>query len=372
MSFRALLLAALALLHAYVFWRAASAPLVRRLAGPWVVAGVGAVVFVGSALAILLSHGGSGAPAATLELVAMDWMAALFLMAVALIPVDAVCLSVAPLRELAPRLRGWALGAGVLLAAIAIVQGMRPPVVRSSEVRLADLPENLDGAVLVAVSDLHVGSLLGPDWLAARVAQISSLRPDVIALVGDVVEGHGADPAAVVPVLRRLSAPLGVWAVTGNHELHRGPNGAGRPLEDAGITVLHDRWAQVRPGLVIAGVDDLTSRRRGGGAGDPIGRALAGRPPGAAILLSHTPWQAQRAASAGVGLMLCGHTHAGQIWPFTYVSQVFYPLVAGRYEVDGMPVIVCRGTGTWGPRMRLWRPSEILRITLRAGSQAAR
>jgi hypothetical protein len=64
--------------------------------------------------------------------------------------------------------------------------------------------------------------------------------------------------------------------------------------------------------------------------------------------------------------MLCGHTHGGQIWPFSYLVRRTYPLLAGRYEVDGMPVIVSRGTGTWGPRMRLWYPGEILRITLRA------
>ena len=99
--------------------------------------------------------------------------------------------------------------------------------------------------------------------------------------------------------------------------------------------------------------------------GDPIAQALEGRPPGATILLSHTPWQAERIAGAGVGLMLSGHTHGGQIWPFGYLVRSRYPLLEGRYEVDRMPVLVSRGTGTWGPRMRLWRAGEILRVTLR-------
>jgi predicted MPP superfamily phosphohydrolase len=84
------------------------------------------------------------------------------------------------------------------------------------------------------------------------------------------------------------------------------------------------------------------------------------------VLLSHTPWQADRAARAGAELMLSGHTHGGQIWPFGYLVQTAYPLLAGRYDVDGMPMIVSRGTGTWGPRMRLWHRSEILRVTLHA------
>lgn len=91
---------------------------------------------------------------------------------------------------------------------------------------------------------------------------------------------------------------------------------------------------------------------------------LSGRPPGAAVLLSHTPWQAREAAAAGAGLMLSGHTHGGQIWPFSYLIRLRYPLLAGRYQIDQMTVIVCRGTGTWGPRMRLWHPGEILSIKL--------
>ena len=136
-------------------------------------------------------------------------------------------------------------------------------------------------------------------------------------------------------------------------------------FREASFKLLRNGWAEVRPGLVLAGVDDLTARRRNGQVGDPISQALVGCPPGATILLSHTPWQAERAAKARVGLMLSGHTHGGQIWPFDYLVRSRYPLLEGLYEVDGMTVIVCRGTGTWGPRMRLWRPSEILRVTLR-------
>ena len=81
-------------------------------------------------------------------------------------------------------------------------------------------------------------------------------------------------------------------------------------------------------------------------------------------MLSHRPEEVERAADAGTGLMLCGHTHAGQIWPFSLIVRSMNPYLAGEYAVDGMPLIVCRGTGTWGPRMRLWSPGEISRITL--------
>jgi hypothetical protein len=132
--------------------------------------------------------------------------------------------------------------------------------------------------------------------------------------------------------------------------------------------VLRDEWTEAVPGLVLAGVDDLTARRQAGlGGGDPVGRSLAGRPAnGATIFLSHTPWRAEQAARLGAGLMLSGHTHAGQLFPFGFLVKLQYPLLAGTYHVEGMPVVVCRGTGTWGPRMRLFSRCEIVRITLRA------
>jgi predicted MPP superfamily phosphohydrolase len=210
---------------------------------------------------------------------------------------------------------------------------------------------------------MHLGSQLGDQWLAARIAQVNAQRPDLVVLLGDIFEGHGPPKDQLIATFKGLSAPLGIWAVPGNHEFHGG--GDMRLFEGVSFKLLRSGWAEVRPGLVLSGVDDLTSRRRRGQGGDPISQALVGRPPGATILLSHTPWQAERAAKAGVGLMLSGHTHGGQIWPFDYLVRNRYPLLEGRYEVNGMTVIVCRGTGTWGPRMRLWRPSEILHVTLR-------
>jgi hypothetical protein len=261
-------------------------------------------------------------------------------------------------------IRTWALVAGVVLSIVALVQGLRPPVVQSYEVRLAGLPLEMDKTVLVAMSDLHLGSLIGKRWLAARAAQVRELRPDLVVFLGDLFEGHGQLQDELLSVLRGISAPLGVWAVTGNHEFHGGSRSM-RLFDETGIQLLRNRWVELRPGFILAGVDDLTAQYRAGRDGDLITPALSDQAPGATILLSHTPWQAEKAARAGAGLMLCGHTHGGQIWPFGYLARRTYPLLAGRYEVDGMPVIVSRGTGTWGPRMRLWRPSEILRITLR-------
>ena len=311
----------------------------------------------------VMGHGGTGDLAGTLEFLGMNWMGILFLTFIPLISIDLVTLFGFLMPRLSPSLRGWALLAGGMFSAIALFQGLRPPVVEKYEVILPGLPDNMDGTVLVALSDMHLGSQFGECWLAARIAQVKAQQPDVVVLLGDIFEGHGSPDKSSMDTFKNLTSPMGIWAVPGNHEFHGGSDMG--LFEAASFTLLRNDWVEVKPGLILAGVDDLTASRRNGQSGDPMAQALVGRPPGATILLSHTPWQAERAAKAGVGLMLSGHTHGGQIWPFDYLVRISYPLLEGRYEVDGMTVIVCRGTGTWGPRMRFWRPSEILRVTLR-------
>jgi predicted MPP superfamily phosphohydrolase len=355
------------LLQLYVLWRLASVPFVRARIPRRHLFVAGAVSWLLFLVGGVFGHDAAGTAATALELITMTWLTTLFLVAFCLLAADAGTAFGWLFPRIAPTLRGWAVVAGGGLAVVALVQGLRPPVVREFTVRLAGLPTGLDGTVIVGLSDLHLGALLGERWLAARVAQVEALRPDVIVLLGDTTEGHGPPAPGLLPVLRGLRAPFGVWAVTGNHDAHGGRGGV-TLLQDAGFTVLHDRWAEPRPGLILAGVDDLVSRRRAGRMGDAVAKALADRPPGATVLLSHAPWQAEQAARAGVGLMLAGHTHDGQVWPFRYLEMGIYPLMGGRYEVAGMSAIVCRGTGTWGPRMRLWLPSEILRVTLRPGA----
>ncbi len=296
----------------------------------------------------------------------MNWMATLFLCAVALLAVDLVT----AFGWLWPShvwwLRGLGLASGLVLAALAIVQGLRPPLVNSYEVILEGLPPQLEGTVIVAVSDLHLGSRLDERWLAKRIDQVEAERPDLIFLLGDIYEGHSEPAPGLRETLSRLHAPLGVWAVLGNHEFHRGGEPQAAAFSGNGFKVLRNSWAEAADGLVLAGVDDLTNGRRNGHGSIALHQALSGRPPRATILLSHSPLYADEASKAHVGLMLSGHTHGGQIWPFSYLVQQRYPLLAGRYQDGDMTVIVCRGTGTWGPRIRMWQPGEILRVTLHA------
>ena len=366
-SFITLVLTVWALMHWYVFWRLGTIP--------WITAHCshGSLVFV--ALGLGLSYPLArtlnarklevvGAP---LEFAAAVWMGALFLMLAALLVVDLVTLGGWLFPEVAPTLRGAAVVVAGILALIGIVQGARAPVVRDYEVRLAGLPPERDGTTLVAVSDLHLGTLKGARWLTNLLGRIHGLKPDLVVIVGDLVDGNVRHVETLLPGLRQLRAPLGVWAVTGNHEDYAGLEPSVRLLEAAGYQLLRDRWAEAAPGLILAGVDDLTAREQFGPGEAAVAKALADRPAGATILLSHSPLAVQPAAAAGAGLMLSGHTHAGQLWPFNFLVRIKYPFLVGRYEVAGMTLIVSRGAGTWGPPMRLWRPGEILRLKLRTG-----
>jgi predicted MPP superfamily phosphohydrolase len=330
------------------------------------VALAGALSFAAVSAGRFLGHEGAGPVAAVAERLGLDWLSALFIAGTCLLAVDFPTLFGLLLPRRAPALRGYALAAAVALSVFASWQGTRAPVVEEFRVTLPGLPPELDGTVVTALSDLHLGAQLGPGWLAERVDQVRRTRPDLVVLLGDVFEGHGDPSRELLEGLSALSAPFGVFAVTGNHESHGGGEAA---LAAAGFRVLRGGWAEPRPGLVVAGVEDLTTVRRAGGNGEErVAGALAGKPPGGAVLLSHTPWGAVAAAGAGAGLMLSGHTHGGQVWPFGYLTALYYPLLDGMYDVGGMKVIVSRGAGTWGARMRLWRPSQVVRITLRSPS----
>lgn len=179
------------LLSVYVFWRATSVPLVRRHVPRKMVIGLGAILWAGFVLARVFRRGGLGPLSAPLESFGMTWLAALFLISTCLLAADIVTCFGFVLSRLAASLRGWALAVGVGLSVVALIQGARPPSVQSHTVQLDGLPAELDGTVLVAMSDLHLGSVLGARWLEARVLQVEALHPDIIVLLGDLIEGHG-------------------------------------------------------------------------------------------------------------------------------------------------------------------------------------
>jgi uncharacterized protein len=354
-------------MHATVLWHVWHTPFLLALAPRWVF-GL-AIVLLGSAF--LASRFVEVTPlrplAAPLEIIGTSWMGVLLLLLTCLLAAELVTGFGTWWPALRPVLRGWAMVAALVLSGVALIQGLRAPVVTDYEVTLPGLPAERDGTVVVFISDLHLGTMIGEGWMRARAAEIAMLHPDVVIVGGDVFEGHTADVPVLQAALRSVHATLGVFAVTGNHDHYAiGANGRS-PLDDAGLKVLRNEWVQAGPGLVVAGVLDGGHMPGQPSDGRAIERALAGRPADVAtIFVTHTPVGAETAARLGAGLMLSGHTHGGQIWPFGYIVRAMMPLFVGRYDVNGMTAIVGRGTGTWGPRMRLWARGEILRIVLRA------
>ncbi len=356
------------LLNAYVSWRLAGLPWLAAQVGPRWIAGALALLWLSYPAARLLSARGLHALAQPVEFVGSSWIGVLFLLFTALLAVDILTLGGWLLPKFAPQLRSGAVLVASALAGFALFQGLRAPVVREHEVVLPGLPREHDGLALVVVSDLHLGALIGEGWLSARIAQIEALQPAAVLIAGDLVDSDLDGATALQPVLKQLRAPLGVWAVLGNHDVYAGAKRVVDFAEGAGVQVLRNRAVEIAPGLHLAGIDDPATLRRGGSADRRLADALAAPRTGATILLAHTPdtHTAEAAATAGAGLMLSGHTHGGQIWPFGYLVRARHPLFVGRYEVGAVTVLVGRGTGTWGPRLRLWQPGEILRLRLRA------
>lgn len=367
--FGAILILAVTLMQGYVFSRAASVPFVQRRISRKYLAVLGVALWALFLLNRVLSPEDSGSLAALLEFLGMTWLGMLFLISVSLFAMDIATGFGFFLPRFAPGLRGAALAAGGMLSVVALIQGLRAPVVQPYDVYLDRLPGKLDGTVIVILSNLHLGPELGEHWLADRVAQVQAERPDLIVLLGDIFEGHSTPGKELLVALSRLSASLGVWGVLGNHEFHGIRNGNMALFETAGVHVLHNAWVEPRPSLILAGVEDLTYNNDAVTAAASLAQTLSGRPPGATILLSHAPLPADIIAGKGVDLLLSGHTHGGQIWPFGYLVSQRFPLLEGRYEFGGMTAIVSRGTGTWGPRMRLWHPAEIVRVTLHSGAK---
>jgi predicted MPP superfamily phosphohydrolase len=351
-----------AVVMAHIAWRATSiswlAPKVSKRT-LWLAA---AMLWGVMTLGRMFRLGASFPGASLLELIGMTLLGMLFLCFLPLLLVDVVTGFGLWFRNSSLRFRGWALLVGVGLSCLASLQGLREPEVVDYEVKLQGLPQNLDGLVMVALSDLHLGATLGPRWLEARVVQVQALKPDVVVILGDVFEGHGPPGSEFLRILHGIKAPLGVWGVDGNHEQH---DIGGSPLKVAGVRVLRNATASLAPGLTLAGRSQPDGH--GGKSGEPAWKVSSPPPVGAVVLLSHIPNQVQEAAASGVGLMLSGHTHGGQIWPFGYLVRKAYAALDGQSNVGGMSLIINRGTGTWGPRMRLWHRSEISRILLKAG-----
>lgn len=367
LSFIILALLIWAALNGYAFWRLhfllSSICSYPRWA-PWV---VGAICWASFPLSMWLRESAPGV-SGWVNILSTDWLGVVFLLCACFALLDVVTLGGFVLHGHVYTLRMAAALIAVTLSVVAFIVGSRDPVVHRADVELPGLPASRDGTKLVFISDLHLGAQIGSTWIRRMVHQIDELRPEVIAIGGDLIDHDAERVVSMLPDLQKLKAPLGVWTVLGNHDVYGGVDQSVEIMAAAGFRLLRDDSALVGPGLRIAGVDDIGVRGGAKIAEGAMHEALRNLSKGAegCILISHTPEGMEAAAREGAGLMLSGHTHGGQIWPFSYLVKMRFPTLVGRFDFGKMTLIVSRGSGTWGPRMRLWLPGELYLITLRS------
>ncbi len=270
-------------------------------------------------------------------------------------------------------LRPLAAGLALLLSGYGVSQGMAVPKVRQIEVNMAGLPAAFDGYRVLQLTDIHASRLLTGDWVRRVVAESNALKPDLIVITGDLIDGTVAARRDDFRPLGELQAPDGVIAITGNHEYYAQYREWMQAFRALHMQVLENSHTQVRRGdaaITIAGVTDPVAARYGLPLPD-LDAALAGADPAApVILLDHRPRNAREAAQRGVQLQLSGHTHGGQIIGMDQlVKRANGGYVSGRYAVNDMTLYVSNGAGLWaGFPARIGVPSEITLITLRPGS----
>ena len=262
-------------------------------------------------------------------------------------------------RALAASVGGVVAGLSVFGVRSALA-GLR---IKDVPVRIRNLPSALAGLRLVQISDLHIGPLLHKDWVEGVVERVRALRPDLVAITGDLVDGTVDELRAhVAPLARLAEAPRGVYFTTGNHEYYSGVGDWLAYLPSLGIRPLANERVEVAPGLDLAGIHDPTGRGR---YAPDLQGALEGRDPAKpVVLLAHQPRQFREAAQHGVALTLSGHTHGGQIWPFSWLVALVQPYIAGLHRLGDAQLYVSRGTGFWGPPMRVFAPAEITLLRL--------
>lgn len=257
--------------------------------------------------------------------------------------------------------RSLAAGVGGVVAGLTAT-GIRSALgsvhVKEVDVRLRGLPQELAGFKLVQISDVHVGPLLRKDWLGHVVDNIVALTPDAVAITGDLVDGSVEELREQVAPLARLDPRHGVFFVTGNHEYYSGAEAWYAHLPSLGVRPLRNERVEIAPGLFMAGIEDPTGR-------PDLSKALEGHDDAdALVLLAHQPRQFAEAARKGVPLTLSGHTHGGQIWPFSWIVALVQPYLAGLHRKGESQLYVSRGTGFWGPPMRVFAPPEITLLKL--------
>lgn len=261
------------------------------------------------------------------------------------------------------------IGLSGALTGYGVIEARRQPRIVPVEVPFPNLPPQFDGFRIVQISDLHVGTTIRRDWVEMVVGAAGNAGGDLVVLTGDLVDGTVPQLREDTSPLGDLSARYGRFFVTGNHDYYSGVMPWLEEVDRLGwSSLLNEHRVIVKDGaqIVIAGVTDLTAAGHIADQRSSPQAAIAGAPAGAVrILLAHQPKSVVEASSAGFDLQLSGHTHGGQFFPWDNFARLAQPYISGLHRHDNMWIYVSRGTGYWGPPVRIGQPSEITLITLK-------
>ncbi|MEV2216177.1 metallophosphoesterase [Streptomyces sp. NPDC050997] len=258
-------------------------------------------------------------------------------------------------------------GGGAAVAALGTVGHgtygvLNGPTVKRVTVPLAKLPRAAHGYRIAVVSDIHLGPVLGRGFAQRVVDTINGTQPDLIAVVGDLVDGSVKDLGPAAAPLSQLKARHGAYFVTGNHEYFSGAEQWVEEVRRLGLRPLENDRTELAH-FDLAGVNDVAGESEG--QGPDFAKALGDRDTArACVLLAHQPVQIHDAVEHGVDLQLSGHTHGGQLWPGNLIAAAANPTVAGLERYGDTQLYVSRGAGAWGPPTRVGAESDITVIEL--------
>jgi len=327
-----------------------------------------------------LERQGMESPARVLAYAGYTWMGFLFLFVAAAAVLDLYRLLVfVGAHTLGGPFDKWALSSKVLFftALCACVVGgvyaqMEATWIQREHVVIESpkIPETPGRFRIVQISDVHLGLIMGKRQLSRILNIVRAAKPDILVSTGDLLDGQidGIDELATA--FQQIKPPYGKYAVNGNHEYYVGIEKARGFCKAAGFTLLSHETFDIPGILTIAGVDDLASNRFGLVGRVTENQLLSGIPRDRFVLvLKHRP--VLNEGSKGLfDLQLSGHTHRGQIFPFSLIIKMLYPIDAGLLNLaDGSLLYVNRGSGTWGPPMRLLAPPEVTIIDLNHGKR---
>ena len=261
----------------------------------------------------------------------------------------------------------------ITLAGSATVYGFysarKGPFIIKHDIYLKNLPDAFESFSIAQISDLHVGPTIKRPYVEDVLEKISHLNPDLIAVTGDLVDGSVKYLKSELQPLKDMIAPYGTFFVTGNHEYYSGVDLWLDETDRLGMkNLINSNELISRSGdqIAIAGITDLKAHQiKPAHKSDP-GLALRSVPDNITkIVLAHQPNSIHSVHEIGADLQLSGHTHGGQFWPFTYLTKIVNPYIAGFYDHYGTQIYVNRGTGYWGPPLRIGVPAEITLIRLK-------